>query len=179
MWISDALVAQPDRASDYESEGRRFESCRARNRKRPVCRTNADRPSYFLSPVSSRTTARTTTGSRKPRNRPGAYREGIEENLDLRAIRASLVVFHGAPPRSASWLLKDTTAAALGLCALLSECAFAFSAVSGSGRPTSSSWARRPYYGSAPCPLVLMRIATYMNANMAWSAESRSKAVRM
>jgi hypothetical protein len=30
MWISDALVAQPDRASDYESEGRRFESCRAR-----------------------------------------------------------------------------------------------------------------------------------------------------
>jgi threonine/homoserine/homoserine lactone efflux protein len=38
-------------------------------------------------------------------------------------------VFHGAPPRSASWLLKDTTAAALGLCALLSECAFAFSAV--------------------------------------------------
>jgi hypothetical protein len=29
MWISDALVAQPDRASDYESEGRRFESCRA------------------------------------------------------------------------------------------------------------------------------------------------------
>jgi hypothetical protein len=40
-----------------------------------------------------------------------------------------LVVFHGAPPRSASWLLKDTTAAALGLCALLSECAFAFSAV--------------------------------------------------
>jgi len=90
-----------------------------------------------------------------------------------------LVMFHGAPPRSASWLLKDTTAAALGLCALLSECAFAFSAVSGSGRPTSSSWARRPYYGSAPCPLVLMRIATYMNANMAWSAGSRSKAVRM
>jgi hypothetical protein len=30
MCISDALVAQPDRASDYESEGRRFESCRAR-----------------------------------------------------------------------------------------------------------------------------------------------------
>jgi hypothetical protein len=29
MCISDALVAQPDRASDYESEGRRFESCRA------------------------------------------------------------------------------------------------------------------------------------------------------
>ena len=27
----DALVAQPDRASDYESEGRRFESCRARH----------------------------------------------------------------------------------------------------------------------------------------------------
>ena len=26
----DALVAQLDRASDYESEGRRFESCRAR-----------------------------------------------------------------------------------------------------------------------------------------------------
>src|SRR5918997_5536717 len=25
----NALVAQPDRASDYESEGRRFESCRA------------------------------------------------------------------------------------------------------------------------------------------------------
>src|SRR5215211_4191517 len=43
----------------------------------------------FLSPVSSRTTARTTTGSRKPRNCPGAYREGNEENLDLRAIRAS------------------------------------------------------------------------------------------
>src|SRR5215212_7881898 len=33
MCISDALVAQPDRASDYESEGRRFESCRARRRK--------------------------------------------------------------------------------------------------------------------------------------------------
>jgi hypothetical protein len=31
MWIYDALVAQPDRASDYESEGRRFESCRARS----------------------------------------------------------------------------------------------------------------------------------------------------
>ena len=30
MGILDALVAQPDRASDYESEGRRFESCRAR-----------------------------------------------------------------------------------------------------------------------------------------------------
>src|SRR5918997_928886 len=30
MCISYALVAQPDRASDYESEGRRFESCRAR-----------------------------------------------------------------------------------------------------------------------------------------------------
>src|ERR687886_65055 len=28
-----ALVAQPDRASDYESEGRRFESCRARFQK--------------------------------------------------------------------------------------------------------------------------------------------------
>jgi threonine/homoserine/homoserine lactone efflux protein len=38
-------------------------------------------------------------------------------------------VFHGGPPRSASWLLKDTTAAALGLCALLSQSAFAFSAV--------------------------------------------------
>jgi hypothetical protein len=58
---------------DYESEGRRFESCRARNRKRLVCRINADRPSYFSSPVSSRTTARTTTGSPKPANRP---REG-------------------------------------------------------------------------------------------------------
>src|SRR5215213_1659272 len=33
MCTSDALVAQPDRASDYESEGRRFESCRARQRK--------------------------------------------------------------------------------------------------------------------------------------------------
>jgi hypothetical protein len=32
MSISNALVAQPDRASDYESEGRRFESCRARYR---------------------------------------------------------------------------------------------------------------------------------------------------
>jgi hypothetical protein len=38
MWISDALVAQPDRASDYESEGRRFESCRARSRKSCKCR---------------------------------------------------------------------------------------------------------------------------------------------
>src|SRR3712207_2215985 len=34
MGILDALVAQPDRASDYESEGRRFESCRARRQTR-------------------------------------------------------------------------------------------------------------------------------------------------
>jgi hypothetical protein len=37
MWISDALVAQPDRASDYESEGRRFESCRARYENPRIC----------------------------------------------------------------------------------------------------------------------------------------------
>ena len=30
----NALVAQLDRASDYESEGRRFESCRARSQNR-------------------------------------------------------------------------------------------------------------------------------------------------
>src|SRR5215216_6592359 len=40
MCISDALVAQPDRASDYESEGRRFESCRARQRKSRKLREN-------------------------------------------------------------------------------------------------------------------------------------------
>src|ERR671917_107780 len=39
MWISDALVAQPDRASDYESEGRRFESCRARHSNYSICRS--------------------------------------------------------------------------------------------------------------------------------------------
>jgi hypothetical protein len=37
--ISDALVAQPDRASDYESEGRRFESCRARPANSCICRS--------------------------------------------------------------------------------------------------------------------------------------------
>ena len=36
---SDALVAQPDRASDYESEGRRFESCRARPANSCICRS--------------------------------------------------------------------------------------------------------------------------------------------
>src|SRR5215208_5289531 len=35
----NALVAQPDRASDYESEGRRFESCRARSQKTCKCGT--------------------------------------------------------------------------------------------------------------------------------------------
>ena len=39
MCISDALVAQPDRASDYESEGRRFESCRARPSNSRICRS--------------------------------------------------------------------------------------------------------------------------------------------
>jgi hypothetical protein len=39
MCISDALVAQPDRASDYESEGRRFESCRARPSNSSICRS--------------------------------------------------------------------------------------------------------------------------------------------
>src|SRR5918999_2944625 len=39
MWISYALVAQPDRASDYESEGRRFESCRARHSNSSICRS--------------------------------------------------------------------------------------------------------------------------------------------
>ena len=39
MCISDALVAQPDRASDYESEGRRFESCRARPSNPSICRS--------------------------------------------------------------------------------------------------------------------------------------------
>ena len=34
-----ALVAQPDRASDYESEGRRFESCRARPSNSSICRS--------------------------------------------------------------------------------------------------------------------------------------------
>src|SRR5688500_7055984 len=38
MCISNALVAQPDRASDYESEGRRFESCRARPSNSRICR---------------------------------------------------------------------------------------------------------------------------------------------
>jgi hypothetical protein len=91
-----------------------------------------------------------------------------------------LVVFHGGPPRSASWLLKDTTAAALGLCALLSQSAFAFSAVRWLGAAyLVYLGAKTLLCGSAPCPLVLMRIATYMNANMAWSAGSRSKAARM
>jgi hypothetical protein len=39
---SDALVAQPDRASDYESEGRRFESCRARSGNTLVCRKTVE-----------------------------------------------------------------------------------------------------------------------------------------
>ena len=39
MCISSALVAQPDRASDYESEGRRFESCRARPSNSSICRS--------------------------------------------------------------------------------------------------------------------------------------------
>jgi uncharacterized protein (UPF0332 family) len=39
MCISNALVAQPDRASDYESEGRRFESCRARPQRPCKCGT--------------------------------------------------------------------------------------------------------------------------------------------
>ena len=53
MCISDALVAQPDRASDYESEGRRFESCRARYCKWPVCSKYVLRPRslYGLSPA--------------------------------------------------------------------------------------------------------------------------------
>ena len=38
---------QKHSASDYESEGRRFESCRARHKKRPVCRINADRSFLF------------------------------------------------------------------------------------------------------------------------------------
>jgi hypothetical protein len=45
MWISDALVAQPDRASDYESEGRRFESCRARPPNSCICRSFSIVPS--------------------------------------------------------------------------------------------------------------------------------------
>jgi hypothetical protein len=42
MGILDALVAQPDRASDYESEGRRFESCRARHKNTSFCRKNVE-----------------------------------------------------------------------------------------------------------------------------------------
>src|ERR687897_1719358 len=42
-----ALVAQLDRASDYESEGRRFESCRARPQKWPICSKNANRSPPF------------------------------------------------------------------------------------------------------------------------------------
>ena len=45
MCISDALVAQPDRASDYESEGRRFESCRARPSNSSICRSFSFVPS--------------------------------------------------------------------------------------------------------------------------------------
>ena len=41
----NALVAQPDRASDYESEGRRFESCRARY-KLPAKRWNVNEPRF-------------------------------------------------------------------------------------------------------------------------------------
>jgi hypothetical protein len=53
----DALVAQPDRASDYESEGRRFESCRARYQKPRKCGP------FLLSPAGVYPT-RTTEWSR-------------------------------------------------------------------------------------------------------------------
>src|SRR5688500_10461849 len=62
MCISDALVAQPDRASDYESEGRRFESCRARPSNSRICRSFSSSSAFSAANLSGSDTNVTGVG---------------------------------------------------------------------------------------------------------------------